>query len=293
MLMSRIAAFLKLTRIEHSLMLIVAVLAAELIAGSGKLPAAFILLMSLVTPALVSMGSFAINDYYDIETDRANKRVDRPIIAGVIKPGEAFWTAISCFVIGVLASALINSAAFVIALVFAVLAYAYSYRLKNTLLLGNAYIAFSMAIPFVYGSYVVSGSMLPSLLVVFALIFLSGLAREIHGIIRDYAGDRKARHSKSLPYYIGKRWSAVVAFALYVAAIALSVELYAQFRPFLGNIVYLVPILVTDAMLLYVGITYLGAGTKKRYRIARNVSLGAMGLALVAILLSGLFYAPV
>ncbi len=291
--MSRVAAFLKLTRIEHSAMLIVAVLATELIAGSGRLPAAFILLMSLVTPALVSMGSFAINDYYDIETDRANKRVDRPIVSGVIKPREAFWTAIACFAVGVAASAFINAAAFVIALVFAALAYAYSYRLKNTLLLGNAYIAFSMAIPFVYGSYVVSGSMLPSLLVVFALIFLSGLAREIHGIIRDYAGDRKARRSRSLPYYIGKRSSAAVAFALYLAAIALSVELYAQFRPFLGNVVYLAPILATDAMLVYVGIAYLGTGTKKKYGIARNVSLGAMGLALVAILLSGLFYVPV
>ena len=293
MLMGRVVAFLRLTRIEHSLMLIVAVLAAELIAGNGRLPTAFILLLSLVTPALVSMGSFAINDYYDIETDRANKRVDRPIIAGVIKPREAFWTAIACFIIGVLASALINSAAFVIALVFAVLAYAYSYKLKNTLLLGNAYIAFSMAIPFVYGSYVVSDSMLPSLLVVFAIIFLSGLAREIHGLIRDYAGDRKARHSRSLPYYIGKRGSAITAMILYLAAIALSAELFVYFRPFLGNMVYIAPIFVTDLLLLYVGIIYLGAKAKREYGIARNLSLGAMGLALFAILFSSLLYIPV
>ena len=291
--MSRIRAFMRLTRIEHSIMLIVAVLAAELIADAGRLPGVFILFMSLLTPALVSMGSFAINDYYDIETDRANRRKDRPIVAGVIKPAEAFRTAMACFVIGVLASAFINAAAFLIALVFAALAYAYSYRLKNMLLIGNAYIAFSMAIPFIYGSYVVSDSMLPSLLVVFALIFLSGLAREIHGLIRDYTGDRKARSSRSLPYYIGKKWSAVVALALYLAAIGLSLELFAQFRPFLGNAAYVVPILVTDALLLYVGIAYLGARAKRRYGIARNVSLGAMGLALVAILLSGLFYIPV
>ncbi|MEM3228556.1 MAG: hypothetical protein QW549_03130, partial [Candidatus Micrarchaeaceae archaeon] len=71
--MNKIGAILRLTRIEHSVMLIIAVVAAELIA-SRSLPDYFVLALSLITPIFISMASFAINDYFDIETDRLNKK---------------------------------------------------------------------------------------------------------------------------------------------------------------------------------------------------------------------------
>ncbi len=152
--MGKISAFMRLTRIEHSIMLVLAVLAAELI--SGHIALGIPLAASLATPILVSMGSFAINDYFDVEADRANGFKDRPIVSGQISKKEAFNWAVALLVVGALVSVLINIYALGIAIGFAALAFLYSYRLKDTLLLGNIYIAFSMVIPFIYGDFVVS-----------------------------------------------------------------------------------------------------------------------------------------
>ncbi|MCL5112213.1 MAG: UbiA family prenyltransferase [Candidatus Marsarchaeota archaeon] len=287
--MNKIIAFLKLTRIEHSLMLVVAVLAAELIAGG--LPGHFVLAMSLITPIFVSMASFAINDYFDLETDRANGKKERPLVSGAIsREGALLITAVTLF-IGVMASAFINAYAFVIALVFGALAMLYSYRLKDMLLVGNSYIALSMVIPFIYGSFVVSDSMGANIIIVCFIIFLSGLAREIHGMMRDYRGDTKIRHSKNVVYYFGMRRSGAVALLLYIEAVALSIVLFFMYMPFAYNLVYAVPVAIVDALLLYVGANMTGKRIRaKDFVIGRNVSLASMGVALLAFLLSAIVY---
>ncbi|MGC8478845.1 MAG: UbiA family prenyltransferase [Candidatus Micrarchaeia archaeon] len=290
--MNRIAAFLKLTRIEHSAMLVVAVIVAEIITKS--IPSAFVLLLSIITPIFISMGSFAINDYFDVEADRINKRFDRPIVSGAISKNAAFAIAIASFAIGIFASLFINYIAFAIALVFGVLAFFYSYKLKDTLLLGNAYIALSMAIPFFYGDFVVSGTLNPNIAIISVIIFLSGLAREIHGMIRDYEGDSKARKSRNLLSHAGKAASSLFALSLYLAAILLSIFMFFYEKPFAYNLAYAIPIAITDACLLYVSIAYLRKNLSASFfRIARNLSLGAMALALFAYLAAALAYVPI
>jgi geranylgeranylglycerol-phosphate geranylgeranyltransferase len=284
--MGKVGAFLRLTRIEHSIMLVVAVLAAELI--SGGLPPAPVLLLSLVAPILISMSSFAINDYFDVKSDTINRRFDRPLVSGEISRGTALWIAAFTLVAGVGAGALINSYAFAIALAFGALAMLYSYRLKDVMLLGNVYIAFSMAIPFVFGNFVYTRTLEPSIIIIFFIIFLSGLAREIHGMIRDYRGDSKARKTKNLIRYIGSRTAAMFAFVLYLEAVILSLFLFFFTPPFRYNAVYLLPILATDLMLVYVSLVYAKGGSAGLYRLSRDISLAAMGIALLAFLLSPL-----
>lgn len=287
--MNRITALLKLTRAEHSVMLVVAVIAAEAVVKS--IPVLPILLLSLVTPIFISAASFAINDYYDINSDRLNKRFDRPIVSGAISARSALYVALISFAIGVFASFFINYAAFLIALIFGALAFLYSYKLKDTLLLGNAYIAFSMAIPFIYGNYVVSGLLSPNIVIISLVIFFGGLAREIHGMIRDYSGDMKARRTRNLVFYTGKRPAAWIALFLYLAAIALSLFMFFYLEPFAHNLVYLIPIIAVDAALLYVALGYLVRKPSASFiRASRNISLGAMALALLAYLASALVY---
>jgi geranylgeranylglycerol-phosphate geranylgeranyltransferase len=287
--MNRITAVIKLTRIEHSLMLVIAVVAAELI--SGYIPSAQILALSVITPVFISMGSFAINDYFDVEADRANKRMERPIVSGAIKKKDAFTISIACLVIGVAASALININAFLIALIFAILAVLYSYRLKDMLLLGNIYIAFSMVIPFIYGNYVVSSKLGIDIVLIGIIIFLAGLAREIHGMIRDFGGDMKARKSKNLVYRIGTWRASQIAFILYAEAIFVSVYAFFFYLPFAYNLLYIIPIAVTDIMLAYVAVGYLMQKKSKGFfDLSRNVSLFAMGIALISFLASAVFY---
>ncbi|MEM3415927.1 MAG: UbiA family prenyltransferase [Candidatus Micrarchaeaceae archaeon] len=280
--MNKIGAILRLTRIEHSVMLIIAVVAAELIA-SRSLPDYFVLALSLITPIFISMASFAINDYFDIETDRLNKK-SRPLVTGALKPKDAVYVTVISLLVGIGASALINWQCFAIALVFGALAMLYSYKLKEVLIVGNAYIAFAMAVPFVFGNYVVSASLNSADIWLFFMIFVSGMAREIHGTIRDYEGDVKVRRATNLPKIIGIRGAAIVALALYALAIAISVFIFLYFAPFANNLAYLIPILLTDALLAYVGVGYVLIDDRKFYDRSRNVSLLAMGWALVVIL---------
>ncbi len=289
--MDRLTGFLRLTRIEHSLMLVIAVLAAELI--SSGIPALPILALSLAAPILISMGSFAINDYYDIESDRANRRRDRPIVNGSIKKKEAYWIAIICLALGSVCSLFINIDAFAIAVIFAVLAYLYSYKMKDILLLGNIYIAFAMVIPFIYGSYAVSEAPSFTIIIVSLMIFLAGLAREIHGMIRDYKGDSKARNSKNLIYHVGPKRSAELAFILYAESAVISAYLFFFNAPFRHNLVYMVPIAIVDLVLLYVSFGYLNEMKDQGFmKLSGKLALAAMALALLAILASALFYVP-
>ncbi len=291
--MAKIRAFMRLTRVEHSIMLVLAVLAAELLSGRVALGIPFV--ASLVTPILVSMGSFAINDYFDVEADRANGFRDRPIVSGQISKGEAFRWAVCLLVAGALASALINAYALAIAVAFAALAFLYSYRLKDMLLLGNVYIAFSMVIPFIYGDFVVSRSLGLTIVLVSIVVFLSGLAREVHGMIRDREGDSKARRSKNVLHYMAPGVAGAIALVLYLEAIAVSIYMFlSYYPPFYLNLAYIVPIAAVDLVLLYVAIgELLVKGDKRRFhRLSRNLSLAAMAVALLAYLAAAIVYIP-
>lgn len=289
---NKLVAFLKLTRIEHSVMLAVAVIAAEVIAKLG-VPSPSLILISIIPPILISMGAFAINDYFDIEIDRKNNKRG-PLVSGAIKPKSAFMITIATFILGVALALYINIAAFTIALVFAVLAYLYSYRLKRIALLGNIYIAFTMVIPFIYGVYVVTSSFPAGVVLICFVVFLSGLAREIHGMVRDYEGDVKAGGLRNMVFLIGKPRSSQLAFILYIEAIIISVFMFFFSAPFRFNAYYAVPIAITDIMLAYVATGFLlSKSSKGFYKLSRNLSLVAMTLAILAYLLSGLFYAAI
>ena len=284
--MSKLGSILRLTRIEHSIMLVIAVVAAELIAYG--IPSFSIFVLSLITPIFISMAAFAINDYFDVKVDRANRK-RRPLVTGELSKAQALYITFICLAIGIGASALINQYAFYIAMVFGALALLYSYRLKEMLFWGNAYIAFSMAIPFIFGNYVVTPVMAQGVLLVSSMIFLAGLAREIHGTIRDMKGDEKVRNVRSFPKDFGVLPSAVSALVLYSAAIVISIYLFLFVPPFALNILYGIIVLASvDVILIYLSIAYIYRKGQRFYDCARDLSLQAMALALVAILLSSI-----
>ncbi len=127
--------------------------AAELLAGGIRRPDAHS--SSAYVPVTISMGAFAINDYFDMEADRLNHKM-RPLVTKDLNKQDALYVTAATLAVGIGASALINQYAFAIALMFAALAVLYAYILKAVLLVGNAYVALSMVIPFIFGSYVVS-----------------------------------------------------------------------------------------------------------------------------------------
>lgn len=275
----------KLTRFEHALMLALAVLIAETIV-LGAFPSILTvpIALSLLVPIFSEMGSFALNDYLDIETDRLNKKTDRPLVKGTIAPKFALWFSILSLAISIALSFFINFFSFAIALVFNLLAVLYNWKLKDLPLVGNIYIALTMAIPFVFGNFVVSPSLSPVALVLAVLGFVAGLAREIIKSVQDMEGDIKGRKSKTLPVVIGKRYSLFLAVILYLLFIPLSA------LPFtMGLKLNLFAIFVGIADGIVVFIAYrIYTRPEESYSVARNASLAAFFLGMMGILLSAI-----
>ncbi len=271
---------IRLTRFEHALMLAFAVLIAETIVLGGLPQFTAIIFLSLLVPVFSEMGSFALNDYMDIDTDRLNKK-DRPLVKGTISPAFALYFSITSLVLSTAFAYLINMAVFAIALAFNIIAIAYNWKLKDTPLLGNVYIALTMAIPFMFGNFVVSEELSQTALVLAVLGFVAGLAREIIKSVQDMEGDIKARGSRTLPVIIGRRSALLAAVFLYLLFIPLTAA------PFLFGLDFgffpAVMIGAADAAILF--ICY-GVLTSDAFKLARDWSLVAFLLGMTGILLA-------
>jgi geranylgeranylglycerol-phosphate geranylgeranyltransferase len=275
----------RLTRFEHALMLAAAVLTGETVLLGALPPLTIPIGLSLLVPMLSEMGSFALNDYLDIRTDRLNRKKDRPLVKGTITPGFALWFSLACLALSVILSYFINSAAFAIALAFNLLAVAYNRKLKDLPLVGNAYIGLTMAIPFIFGNYVVSGELSMLALSLACMGFVAGLAREIVKSAQDMEGDVKARGSRTLPVIIGKRASLAVASLLYISFIPLSLS------PFSLGLRLSLPaaslIGVADATILLIVFRLLSPAGDP-YGFARNASLVAFATGMAGILVAAI-----
>jgi len=283
----KIMDLIKLTRIEHAIMLAIAIVIGEIIPAK-KFPEMGMAFLSFLPAIFIEIASFSINDYFDFETDRINRRMDRPIAAGKISRSFAHKFAIISFLIGILIASTINFNAFIIAVIFAFLSYLYSYKLKDMAFIGNLYVATTMAIPFIYGNFVVSDNLGMTILIISLIAFTTGLAREITQTIRDIRGDKKGRGSKTLPMAIGIKKSAFIASLLYVIAVILSLIPYLYIENYKSNIYYIIPIAVTDVILIYIALNIIKSQTKGFLNKSRNMSLFAMFIGLLGFLFGAL-----
>ena len=275
-------AFFRLTRIEHSLFLALAVLVGEIVVTKDiqLWPTVF----GVLSVFFIGMGSFALNDFMDYPTDKKNKRKDRPIVSGTISAWAAMVTTKISFPLGILFALLINLNCFWIAVVFSVLAIGYSYVLKKLLLLGNMFIAFSMAIPFIFGSYIISDQISASIQVLASIAFLTGLGREIIKSIQDMAGDEKYGRW-TLPIALGKTIPKYFAMLYILIAVAMSPIPFLLLPKFQDNWLYMGPVLLTDVILLW-GVWSM-VRLKELERV-RKLTLLALGIGLVGFLLGAL-----
>ena len=280
-----IKEIVRLTRFEHAVMLALAVFIGETILLRSIPPVDMLLALSLLVPVLSEMGSFALNDYLDVETDRLNRKMDRPLVRGAISLAFARNLSIACLALSVLLAYFINMNAFLIALLFNVFAVAYNAKLKDLPLLGNIYIALTMAIPFIFGNFVVANDLAPLAVILAALGFVAGLAREIVKTVQDMEGDMQARGSRTLPVVIGKGPSLAVAVILYLLFIPLSAS------PFVLGLKWSVPagILVTIGDLMILSIIFrLSIRSEDQFAYARKISLIAFFIGMIGLLLAAI-----
>lgn len=273
--------FMKLTRFEHAVLLALAVLIGETVT-LGSFPSfSIVILLSLLVPVFSEMASFSLNDYFDIETDKINNR-KRPLVTGTLSPKFAVYFSFAAFILSTVFAFFINTAAFVIALAFNIAAILYNWKLKDLPLLGNIYIGLSMAIPFIFGNFVVQPFLSNIALTLAILAFIAGTAREIVKSVQDMEGDKKARRSKTLPVVIGEKSSILLASFLYVLFIPLS------FAPFYfglpANEAAILLIALADGALLGIITALLKNPSKNIYKKARNYTLVIFAIGMLAIL---------
>src|SRR5512136_426315 len=153
--MKKLKAIWELMRLGHGVMLFIAILIGSLISQKTlfdnlNLPILNIVL-TFFTALFLEASTFALNDYYDLEIDRINKRTDRPLVRGDLSPKTALNIFYLLFPLGLICSFFVNMTCFIIALITALLSVLYDAKMKKIKLIGNFYIAYIMAIPFVFG----------------------------------------------------------------------------------------------------------------------------------------------
>ncbi|MCK4903020.1 MAG: UbiA family prenyltransferase, partial [Thermoplasmatales archaeon] len=215
--MKKIKAIWELMRLEHGVMIAIAILIGSLIALKGEgLPPFDKFILTFFTALFLEASTFALNDYCDLEIDKKNKREDRPLVRGDLSPNSALYLFFIFFPLGIICSYLVNLSCFIIALITALLAILYDIKMKKIKLLGNFYIAYVMAIPFIFGGAAVVAKdtlffeISPAIYIVALIAFLAGSGREIMKDVMDFEGD-KEKGVKSFPKYIGPRKSNIIA----------------------------------------------------------------------------------
>ena len=221
----------------------------------------------------------ALNDVFDRDVDRVN-HPNRPIPAGEVSPGRAFDFALALFLAAVVASLLVNLAAFALVLVSLALMIAYEERFKANGWSGNLLIAWLVGSLFVFAGLCVYAGRAAPLQIAASLALLAGLStvgREIVKDIEDVAGDVGRT---TLPKQRGIPFAGRAAQAFVALAVLLSV-LPAVFG--ILRVWYLPVVGVADAIFLYAA-TQASRSPAKSERAMK----AAMAVALVAFLAGGL-----
>jgi geranylgeranylglycerol-phosphate geranylgeranyltransferase len=206
-MMRQMKGLLKVGRPVTSLTGALAVLLGGYVAGTGAWDK---ILLAVLATFCISMSANAWNDYRDIEIDRINQP-QRPLPSGQVSPRAVCIFSFTLAAISLFLSAFINPPAFIIAVLSAIMLYAYSWRLKSTVLMGNATIATISAMSAVFGG-VAAGNPLPSLWLA-AIIACAIMGREILKTLADYEGDLRQR-CRTISTAWGRRPARILFYVL-------------------------------------------------------------------------------
>ena len=290
--MKKLKAVWELMRLEHGIMIFLGIFIGSVIAlGGSGIPSWDKFILTFFTALFLEASTFALNDYFDLDIDIKNNRTDRPLVRGDIKPKTALILFAIFFPLGILCSYFINLTCFVIALFTAIFAVLYDSHMKQVKLIGNFYVAYTMAIPFVFGAAAVieestlSLSIHPAIFIIAIIAFLAGSGREIMKDVQDYEGDRQ-KGVRSFPKYIGKRASNILAGLFYIMAISISFFPFfmKQYTIYYSNMAYFLTVLICDILLLTTALQLL---FKKEpdLKIYRKLTLLAIFIGLLAFLI--------
>jgi geranylgeranylglycerol-phosphate geranylgeranyltransferase len=234
---------------------------------------------AFVTAFTLTAGSMAVNDYYDREIDAINEP-NRPIPSGLVKPREALVFALILAVVGFAAAYVTGIRPLAVAVISWVLFTTYTTVGKRSGLPGNFLVSTCVAMPFVYGSVVLTGGVDMNVLIFVSMVFLSNTGREITKGIVDVEGDLK-QNVKTLAVRFGTGAASIAASLFNVSATLLSPI------PLLLGLVSLwyVPLVsVTDAGLVASSVGLLKNHSRESARRIKRIALLWFVVGLLAFL---------
>ena len=277
----KIKAIWKLTRLEHGIMFAIAVLIGAILVGNFGIKVIFAMMVAIFLEA----SAFSLNDYFDVEIDKRNKRMDRPLVAGIISKKEALVVFILFLIAGISISIFLSFLLFLISLIVAILSIFYDAWLKKIKIAGNLYIAFTMAIPFIFGAALYK--ITPIIYILSLIAFIVGVGREIMKDVMDFEGDVESG-VKSLAFYIGKKNANRIAAFLYITACIIAIfPFLLNGTTYFMNYAYLILILMTDAILFYIAAIISFHDDVETLKRCRNISMLALFIGLIAFLIGG------
>ncbi len=211
-----------------------AVLLGGYVAGTG---AWLKVALAILATWFITAAANAWNDYQDIEIDKINQP-KRPLPSGQVSPRSVLIFSLAMTAISILLAAFINLTAFVIALGSATMLYLYSWRLKSTVLMGNAIVATISAMSAIFGG-IAAGNLRPSLWLA-AIIASAIMGREVLKTLADYEGDLRQR-CRTVATVWGRRPARVVFYVLGAATLVVMMIPYMLnvYRPVYALIVAL------------------------------------------------------
>lgn len=239
-----LSASFELLRPLNVIIMMLVTSAAVVFAGGPGVPPLTIAIAGIVA-GLIGGAANAINDYFDIAIDRVN-RPDRPLPRSAVTPALAVILWIVLSLVGISLNLFLNSSAFWIAVAAVVVLFAYSARLKRTVLIGNIVVAAMTGLAFLYGAVVADAP--GKALFPFLFAFLLNLGREILKDIQDMAGDEKDG-AITMPLKYGVPASLAASTATFLLLIAATIV---PFSLGLYGSKYLAVVSVVNAILCYV-----------------------------------------
>ena len=220
-MMQQIKGLYKLSRPLSSFSGVLAVILGGYVAQTGEWLR--VGLAGLAT-LLVAAAANAWNDYLDIEIDKINQP-KRPLPSGLISLPLARNFSIGTSIVALIIGYLISVEIFYVAFFFVLLLYLYSWKLKSTVLIGNATVAVTSAFSAILGG-MAAGNIWPSLWL--ALIIGTGImGREVLKTLADYEGDLR-EHCRTIATVWGKRRARVVFYLLAAATMWVMLLPYLQ-----------------------------------------------------------------
>ncbi len=287
-MLKKLKAVWDLTRLEHGFIYAISLIVSLIIAYHRFPDDLTLVVAGVIAVVTAEMGAFALNDYFDVEVDRKNNRTDRPIVRGDISKQEALQLTIASFAVSIVAGFFMgNTGALAVLVVLIAFGILYDYKLKEYGILGNVYIAFTMAAPFLFSSMLFQNSQV--LLVLSVIAFFVGLGREIMKGIMDVEGDA-LRDVKTVARVYGTNTARYVAVTLYLIGILFApVPFFFNIdEHFYHNIIYAIPAAIASLILVYVCVRLLQSHDRKTISQARKVTLVGMVVALIAFLAGAL-----